>query len=247
VDIFAELHGAFCDWSVLVFRDQHLTREQHKNIGRRFGELHVHPSRKLPGFKGDPEIFTVSADEDTKLPNGAVWHCDVSCEERPPLGSMLYLKECPLGGDTLFANMNRAYETLSEPLQRFLEGLTATHDQRQDLVRYGIELPSEIVCPMTDHPIVVRHPETRRKLLYVNEGFTSRINGLSPKESRALLDLLFDHIASRPDLHCRVRWDANTVTLWDNRAVQHHAVWDYAPASRSGERVSICSTDKPSA
>jgi taurine dioxygenase len=243
---FASLHRAFVEWGVLVFRDQRLSREEHKAFGRRFGELHVHPSRKVPGLRGDPEIFKVRADEGTPLPNGAVWHCDVSCEERPPLGSMLYLKECPLGGDTLFANMHRAWEALSEPLRELLEGLTAVHDQRQDLARYGIPLEPGRAYPRAEHPVVVRHPETGRELLYVNEGFTSHIPQLTPAESRGLLDLLFQHVASRPELHCRVRWDANTATLWDNRAVQHHAVWDYFPAARSGERVSICSTERPS-
>jgi taurine dioxygenase len=143
--------------------------------------------------------------------------------------------------------MHAAFESLSPALKTLLEGLTAVHDQRLDLARYGITADPARVVTRAEHPIVVTHPESGRKLLYVNEGFTTHITGLTATESRAILNFLFRHVAGRPELHCRVRWDPNTVTLWDNRAVQHHAVWDYYPASRSGERVSICATQRPAA
>jgi len=141
-----------------------------------------------------------------------------------------------------------AYDLLSEPMQRFLEGLTAIHDgagpySEQRALGIGASEPEEY--PQAEHPVVARHPETGRKLLYVNSGFTTRIVGLAATESRALLDMLFRHIESTPKLCCRVHWTPNTLTFWDNRCTQHHAIWDYYPHSRIGGRVSILGNERP--
>jgi taurine dioxygenase len=242
----AEIKAAFLTHHVLVFRDQDLTREQHKTLGRHFGELHVHPSKRHLGAKGDPEIFTVKTDENTVRNNGGRWHVDVSCEPVPPLGSLLLLTDAPPhGGDTLFANMHLAYETLSPPIQQLLLGLTAYHDGLQDLRWYGMEPKPGQTYPATTHPVVVEHAETGRPLLFVNEAFTSRIEGLSSNESDALLGLLFSHINNNPAIQCRVSWQPGTLTMWDNRCTQHHAVWDYAPHPRRGERVTVSGTAEP--
>ncbi len=236
----ADLKRAFADWMVLVFRDQHLSSEQHKAFGRLFGPLHVHPLQH--DYGGDPEILTVKTTAKSRYTAGDGWHTDVTCEACPPLGSMLHMKEVPAhgGGDTLFADMYRAYETLSQPLQRFLAGLTAVHDGAIPYVgAYGIAPPKGQNYPRAEHPVVTRHPDTGRKVLYVNSGFTSHIKGLARWESQGLLDMLYRHIATTPSLTCRVRWAADTLTFWDNRCTQHHAVWDYHPETRHGERVSI--------
>ena len=239
-----DIRRAFLDWSVLVFRDQILTQAQHKAFASRFGPLHVHPLKASAGYddQGDPAILAVKTTQKSKFTAGDAWHTDVSCDEKPPMGSMLYMKQTPQdgGGDTLFADMYRAFETLSEPMQRFLETLTAVHDGALPyLGSYHYAPPEGSNYPRNVHPVVTRHPETGRKVLFVNSGFTTHIEGLSRWESRGLLDLLFDHIAKTPALTCRVRWEPNTLTFWDNRCTQHHAIWDYFPQSRYGERVSI--------
>lgn len=246
-DVASQLKRAFGEHHVLVFRGQELTREQHKDLGRIFGELHVHPSRRGPNFTGDREIFPVAADETTTLNNGGLWHSDVSCDPIPPLGSILRLTEAPtIGGDTLFANMHLAYETLSAPIRELIDGLDAVHDQRQDLRNYGYELRAGVDYPTSVHPMVVVHPETGRKLLFVNPAFTTHIDGLTAAESQAILHMLHEHVASSPAVQCRVRWEPGTVVFWDNRCLQHFAVWDYRPQPRRGERVTIAGTTRPS-
>ena len=245
---FSELYQAWLDWKVLVFRDQHLDREQHKAFARRFGKLHVHPMQHSYG--GDPEVLTVKTTKDSRYTAGNGWHTDVTCDEIPPLGSMLYIKETPTcgGGDTLFANMYRAYDELSERMKTMLEGLVAIHDGALPyLGGYGVAPADGTAYPRNEHPVVVTHPDTGRKLLYVNAGFTARIKDLSAWESRMLLNGLFNYIATEVQFTCRVRWQLNTLTFWDNRCTQHHAVWDYHPHSRYGERVSIVGDQRPAA
>lgn len=245
----ADLRRAWLDWMVLVFPDQRLDAGRHKALGQRFGELHVHPQLRNATMK-HPEVLPVVTNEHSPFTPGDGWHTDVTCDEVPPLGSMLYVRETPEcgGGDTLFADMYAAYELLSAPMKQFLEGLTAIHDgagpysEQQEIL--GLPMP-EGGHPRTEHPVVVRHPETRRKLLYVNSGFTTRIVGLSTHESRGVLDMLFRHIESNPKLWCRVHWTPHTLTFWDNRCTQHHAIWDYYPQSRVGGRVSILGTERP--
>jgi len=247
-----ELRRAFHDWMVLVFPDQQLAPEHHKAFASRFGNLHVHP--QLRGAKMDhPEVLPVVTNEHSPFTPGDGWHTDVTCDEIPPLGSMLYVRETPAcgGGDTLFADMYLAYELLSEPMQRFLEGLTAIHDgagpfSEQRALGLGRLAPDE-TDPRAEHPVITRHPETGRKVLFVNSGFTTRIVGLTAAESRDVLGLLFRHIESTPKLCCRVRWQPNTLTFWDNRCTQHHAIWDYFPHSRVGGRVSILGGTPPRA
>ena len=242
-----DIHDAWIDWKVLVFRDQHLDREQHKAFGRRFGKLHVHPMQHL--YKGDPEVLVVKTSKDSKYTAGDGWHTDVTCDPIPPLGSMLYITETPEcgGGDTLFADMYLAYDLLSDRLKGFLEGLTAVHDGGLPYIGSYKSKPPEGGYPRSEHPVVIRHPETGRKVLYVNSGFTTHIKDLTRNESRALLDMLFRHIDSTVQLYCRVQWQPNTLTFWDNRCTQHHAVWDYWPHSRYGERVSILGNERPAA
>ena len=245
--LIEDIQTAFREHLVLVFRDQKLSREEHKAFGRIFGELATHPAKTNLGVPGDPEIFDIKITAETRVANGESWHTDLSCEPIPPLASALYITEVPPsgGGDTLFANMQEAYATLSEPIQKLLVGLTAFHDGHKDLESYGIKTRPGQTYPSANHPMVIAHPETGRPVLFVNESFTRHINEVSRRESNALLDMLYRHIETNTRFHCRVQWQPRTLVLWDNRAVHHHAVWDYYPESRRGERVTARQTAPP--
>ena len=243
-----QLKEMFYTHRVVVFRNQDLDRDAHKSVGRVFGELHVHPSKKAFGIKGDPEIFKVRAEADTVKVNGGRWHMDVSCDENPPTGSILRLLELPPhGGDTVFCDMTRAFETLSAPIQRMLVELDACHDGQRDLRWYGLTPDPGQTYPSWVHPVVTAHPVSGRPVLFVNEGFTEEISDMSYDESRSILGMLFDHVARNPGLQCRATWEPGTVVMWDNRAVQHFAIHDYAPHPRLGERVSIVGKGPPQA
>ena len=160
------------------------------------------------------------------------------------MGSMLYITTTPEGGggDTCFLSTVAAYEALSPKMKAFAESLTAVHDGAKPYTgAYGAKAP-EGGWPRTTHPVVTRHPDTGRKGLFVNRGFTTRINELKPAESDAVLEMFYRHIERHLEVQCRVRWTPNTLTFWDNRVTQHHAVWDYYPNVRYGERVSIIGT-----
>jgi len=234
-----EIHRALAENLVIFFRDQTLSQQQHLDFGRRFGELHLHPA--APSEPIHPALMIIKADKDSPRANGEGWHSDVSCDEEPPMGSILYIKECPpAGGDTLFANMYAAYDALSDRMKAYLEGLTAVHDGEQNYrgtyANFGIaDKPS---YPRAEHPVVRTHPVTGRKALYVNKGFTRRILGVPRDESDGVLAYLFEHMAN-PLFQCRFRWRANSVAFWDNRCAQHRAMWDYWPHSRYGNRVTV--------
>ena len=242
----SQINDALMTHQVLFFRDQDMTIEQHKAFGQCFGDLHVHPA--APKVEGHPEVLLIRADRKSKVVAGMKWHSDVTCDEEPPLGSILHLHQIPpVGGDTMFASMYRAYETLSPTMQRFLEGLTALHESapvHRDRFGFGGEMRDGTnAFPQARHPVVRTHPETGRKCLFVNENFTTRIEDLDKKESDALLAMLFSHIAT-PEFHCRFTWKEKSVAFWDNRCTQHRTVWDYWPATRHGYRVTIMG-DRP--
>ncbi len=159
----------------------------------------------------------------------------------PPMGSILYIRQCPpRGGDTLFANMYAAYDALSDRMKTYLDGLTALHDGEQTYrglyANYGVTDRPEY--PRAEHPVVRTHPVTGKKALYVNRGFTSHIVGLPRDESDAILAYLYSH-AENPLFQCRFRWTGNAIAFWDNRCTQHRAMWDYWPHTRSGTRVTV--------
>ena len=236
---FDEVHRALAENLVIFFRDQHMTDEQHLDFGRRFGELHLHPA--APSVPGHPELMVIHADANSPRANGEGWHTDVSCDEEPPMGSILYIRTAPPhGGDTLFANMYAAYEALSARMQAYLEGLRALHDgeavYRGLYANYGVaDKPS---YPRAEHPVVRTHPVTGRKALYVNRGFTRRLVGVPRDESDGVLRYLYEHMEN-PLFQCRFRWRENSVAFWDNRCTQHRAMWDYWPHTRSGHRVTV--------
>ena len=238
---------AFLERHVLVFRDQMLTRDQHKAFGRLFGDLHIHPSKRNGMNQEDPELFIINTKRDAKLTNGETWHSDVSCEEIPPKASILYVTKCPKngGGDTMFANMHEAFDELSSALQSLLLSKTAYHDGEIDLRNYGIRLRDGQTYPKASHPLVPRHPENGRPYLFANGSFTSHIEGLPRWESDMLLQGLYQRTATNPRIQCRVKWQPNTLVMWDNRSVQHHAILDYAGFARYGERVSVLDSERP--
>ncbi len=225
---------------VIFFRDQRLSIEQHKAFGRRFGELHVHPMTALAGH---PEVIEIKADEHTTYVQGEQWHSDVTCAENPPAGSILYMHEIPAngGGDTLFSNMYLAYETLSEPIKSLLGSLTAIHDGEDAYrVRQGIIRDK---YPRAEHPVVRTHPVTRRKSLFVNRSYTQSIPQLSQRESKHLLEMLFEH-AELDVFKCRFKWQPNSIAFWDNRCTMHQAISDYSALKRYALRVTLAG-DKP--
>ena len=244
---FAEIRQAFLEYQVLFFKDQEeIPPERHIEFGRMFGDLHAHPA--APAMDGYPEIFEIYAHRESKIANGEFWHSDVSCDEIPPLGTMLQLHVLPpSGGDTMFSDMYAAWEALSAPLQKMLAPLTATHQSEHVyLGRYADrgQDDEEILCPSAVHPVVRTHPDTKRKVLYVNRTFTTRINELSAEESRVLLEMLCDH-CEQIEFQIRFRWSHNDMAFWDNRCCMHRAIWDYWPEERKGRRVTI-KGDRPS-
>ncbi len=236
---------AFHKYQVLFFQEQlEISPENHIKLGKCFGDLHIHPA--APKMKSFPEIFEIHTHKDSKISNGAEdFHSDVSCDTEPPLGTMLQLHILPqYGGDTMFSNMYMAYDTLSKPVQNFLNGLRASHEsehfyrnryEKQDQLDPKKKYPSAI------HPIVRTHPETKKKALYINKFFTTRIEGLSKQESKLILGYLFNH-CEKTDFQIRYRWNKNDMAFWDNRCTLHKAIWDYHPMERKGRRVTIKGT-----
>ncbi len=236
----AEIHAAFLEHQVLFFRDQALDPDSQKRFGRHFGELAIHPA--APGPEGHPEILHIYADANSRHVNGERWHSDVSCEEEPPLGSVLHMKVLPpVGGDTVFASMYAAYEALSERMKSYLDGLRAVHDgepfYRGRYEDRGV-VDTGKVYPRAIHPVVRTHPETGRKCLFVNPMFTTRMLDVPREEGDAVLRFLYEH-CGKPEFQVRFRWRTDSVAFWDNRAVIHQALWDYYPHTRSGYRVTI--------
>lgn len=242
---FATVFDAFVDHSVIFFRDQAaLSVDQHLALARRFGEVHVHPFERLAPSSdggGSRGLLRMHTTADSRVAAGNRWHSDVSCDERPPQASILQLHDVPpVGGDTLFSGMYAAYESLSDRMKRFLDGLTAHHsgeDSYRKLFRVETVDPGA-TWPAVDHPVVRRHPDSGRPALYVNREFTEYMNDLPKEEGKALLAFLLDH-SERVDFQCRFAWTRNAVAIWDNRCVLHHALWDYWPHERRGHRISV--------
>ena len=252
-DQISEIRAAHEAYHVILFRDQHLSNEDHKRFARLFGTLHVHPyhvknivPEHAQGSSGganapDPEVLVVKSDQNSRFVAGEEWHTDVTCDVEPPMGSMLYITRTPEigGGDTMFSSTVRAYEALSQTMKDFIGKLTAVHDGAKPYTGGYGQAPPPGGWPKTMHPVVITVPWNGKKSLYVNRGFTTRINELDRKESDAVLEMLWRHVESHVEFQCRVRWTPNTLVFWDNWCTQHHAVWDYYPYSRYGQRVSI--------
>lgn len=241
---FNEVRAAFVKHQVLFFRDQEITRDQHKAFARRFGTLQIHPYLQPLKDQGHPEFVVLQSD--AQRPYVAEgWHSDVTFVNEPPLGSVLRCVIAPeFGGDTMWASMYAAYEALSDKMQRMLSDLVAIHDTTRTFSRanyFGAKEGMQVIS--SEHPVVRTHPESGRKGLFVNTAFTASIKGMKPAESAALLGFLYRHIET-PDFCCRFRWRPNSVAMWDNRCTQHRVVADNRTANRRMERITI-NGDKP--
>jgi taurine dioxygenase len=244
-----ELHELLDNHLVLFFEDQSLSPARQRIFAANFGELYVHPF--YPGHEEAHEIM-VLAHNLKHRPNSDRWHNDATYLEAPPQSGILYAEHVPdLGGDTLWANMYLAYEALSEPMKQFVSSLRAVHSFAKNFTperfrELGIEDRREEMYaahPPVSHPIARTNPTTGRKALFVNQDFTSHIEGVSPRESDALLRYLFEHMA-QPEFQVRWRWQAGNVAFWDNRWAQHCALADYYPQRRRMRRATIIG-DRP--
>ena len=220
-DKFADVAQALWAHQVLVFRDQQMKVEDHIAFGQRFGELHTHPA--FPGVDGHAEVLPISNRGKDKTIT-EVWHSDVSCDTQPPSISILRAIELPpCGGDTMWASQYAALQNLSPAMRQMIEPLRAVHKN----------FDMEAV-----HPVIRTHPETKKKALYVNQGFTSHFEGMTPKESKPLIDYLVS-VGSSLDLTMRHSWKPGDVVMWDNRCVMHFAIHDYGDATRDMQRVTV--------
>ena len=248
--IIDRLSELLVEHHILFFRRQRLTPQQQVSFARRFGELHVHPI--YPVLPDLPEIMVIDTHSNF-LPDNDNWHTDVTFTQTPPLAGILAAKQLPsVGGDTLWSSSLAAYEALSEPMKRLLEGLTAEHSVVKSFPpgRWGAdpafkERYDRAVAkhPPVNHPVVRTHPVSGRKALFVNEGFTTRINELSVRESDALLAFLFAQVG-RPEFIIRWQWQVDDLAFWDNRITQHYAVADYLPERRIMHRATV-NGDRP--
>ncbi len=244
-DEFAELRGAFFDHGALFFRDQELTPEDHIAFAERWDEIDI--NRFFTPVEGYPQIAKVLKEPDQKLNIGGGWHTDHSYDEVPAMGSILYALEIPpVGGDTLFAGMHAAYEALDDAMKQRIDGLQALHGNAHIFGKdssYREEVGeryknAENAGQQAVHPVVLSHPETGAKGLYVNPGFTLRILDMDEAESAALLQQLYDHI-EQDRFHYRHKWQEKMVAMWDNRSTWHYALNDYQGHRRYLNRITI--------
>lgn len=244
-DMAQEIRGALAEHGVIFFRDQKLTPEQHIAFAQSLAPININRFFKpAPGY---PQIAEVRKEPDQFKNIGSGWHTDHSYDRIPALGSILLAREVPArGGDTMFASMWRAYDALSEGLKKTLEGLRACHSSRHV---FGVEARRErdmgdrlgnahLATQDAVHPVVIRHPENGRKVLYVNPGFTTRFDGWTVEESRPLLEYLYAH-ASRSEFQTRFQWRQDSIAIWDNRSTWHLAVNDYQGERRLMHRITL--------
>jgi taurine dioxygenase len=243
----ADIRRALLDHCVIFFREQKLDAERHKAFTRRFGKIFLHPN--YVGMQSDPEIIVITREPGDKRIVGEEWHADTTMVREPPLGAILYAVEVPpYGGDTLFANQYLAYEALLEGMKGMLSRLRAVHSdrkvagpqanrnaQRSTKVREDTDWRETVSA----HPVVVTHPETQRKLLYVNASYTQGFEDMTEEESRPLLHYLLEH-GHRPEFTCRFRWETGSIAFWDNRCCKHLAIHDAGPFRRIMRRTQIC-------
>lgn len=242
-----EVRQVFGQYAVIFFRNQNLSPENEIRFAKRWGEINT--NRFFSSVEGYPQIALVVKEPDQKNNIGGSWHTDHSYDIAPALGSMLFAHEVPVsGGDTIFASMYKAYDMLSDGLKSTLSNLRARHSSAHvfgaaraangnDDTVGRIKNP-EAATQEAIHPVVISHPETGRKSLYVNPGFTLGFEGWSDEESKPLLEYLYAH-ATRPEFTCRFQWKAGSIAFWDNRATWHLAVNDYQGHRRMMHRITI--------
>ncbi|MEQ9396020.1 taurine dioxygenase [Haliea sp.] len=242
------LRNVLNEYEVVFFRNQDISPARQKALALTFGPLQTHPAyATIDGF---PEITILEStpDKPTRI---EAWHSDMTFRQHPPLGTVLRsVIVPPKGGDTLWASMTAAYEGLSLHMQKFLEGLSAVHDFaygfKESLAEPGgrERLADAVTAnPPVRHPVIRTHPETGKKVIFVNSLFTTHIEGMRPAESRAILEFLYEHIKT-PEYTVRFSWEPHSIAIWDNRSTQHKPVNDYFPHHRRMQRITI-DGDKP--
>ena len=242
------IYEALLVYKVIFFRDQNISTEEHINFSKNFGELEIHPF--APKKEDFPEVLVITHNKNSKGRENT-WHSDVTWRKEPSLGSVLRMIQKPAhGGDTLFADMYAAYDGLPDHVKEKLDGAIAVHDFanfRNRLIKEG-KSAEEIQAfneeyPMPEHPVIRTHPDTQKKVIYVNAAFTQYIKGWEEEDSKEMLTYLYSR-ASVPEYQCRFAWEENSIAFWDNRACQHYANSDYWPNIRKVERVTIIG-DRP--
>ncbi len=242
---FEQLRHLVYDRGVAVLRDQDLTPQQHIAFARRWGGIDINNYFPLNGEH--PEIAEVRKEADQMVNIGGGWHTDHSYDQIPAMGSILVARELPpSGGDTLFSSMGAAYDALSDGLKATLENLNAVHSADHIYSHDGVYAQTDQASALRGHdlktravhPVVIRHPVTGRKLLYVNGAFTLHFEGWTREESRPLLDYLYT-LGTREEFQCRLEWKPGTVAIWDNRATWHLAQNDYHGHRRVMHRITL--------
>ena len=240
---YKKIRNLLIEHEVIFFRNQDISPAQQKELAGSFGPLQTHPAYET--VEGFPEI-TILESTEKKPTKIEAWHSDMPFRLHPPLGSLLRSKITPdRGGDTLWASATTAYVALSISMQQFLDGLVAVHDFRHGFKESlaeegGPERLAQAIKdnPPVEHPVIQTHPESGKKVIFVNSLFTTHILGMKKNESRAILDFLFEHLVT-PEFTCRFSWEPNCVALWDNRSTQHKPINDYFPAHRQLYRITI--------
>lgn len=246
VGVVAEIRAALVEHQVIFFRDQDLSPARQVAFGRRFGPLNIHPY--VRGMDGHPEVMEIIKEPGDKTNFGGGWHSDTSFLERPAIGSILHAIELPeWGGDTLFSSQVAAYEALSPGMKATLERLRAVHSAGREYSSQGHSAQKRASMSVAEaegavgefiHPVVLAHPESGRKALYVNPAFTMRFEGWTKRELKPLLDFLFEHCRYE-GYTCRFAWKPGSVAFWDNRQVWHFALNDYPDQRRRMRRVTV--------
>jgi taurine dioxygenase len=239
-----ELNRALLEWKVLFFRGQALTSRQQRDFAAHWGELETNPLLAR-GASDEVVRFDKGGSRTPTFEN--VWHADVTFRERPALGAVLQLHEVPpYGGDTMWADMAAAYDNLPAAVKSRIDDAWAVHDFIPGFARFYTPeqlMPMQDEFPPVEHPVVRTHPETGRRMLFVNTSFTTHIVGMEREDSDRLLSYLVRQ-AHVPEYQVRFHWQAGDIAFWDNRATQHYAVDDYAPHRRVAERVAVAG-DRP--
>ena len=248
VPVLKEIRNLLIKHEVIFFKDQDISHYQHKEIANFFGPLQTHPAYNTVENYPEIQILESTSDKPTKIEE---WHSDMTFRKHPPMGSILRSKICPpFGGDTLWSSMTAAYNALSNPMKDLLENLTSEHDFsygfKDSLAEPGGQArlkDAVLKNPPVTHPVIRTHPESGKKVIFVNSLFTTKIIELPKNESDTILNFLYDHIKT-PEFTCRFNWKPNSIAFWDNRSTQHKPVNDYFPEHRMLERIAI-DGDKP--
>jgi taurine dioxygenase len=246
---YRDIRNALNEHGVIFFRDQHITLDQHVAFTERFGEVEADATMALGHPDGYPMICEVRKEPEETRNIGGKWHSDHSFDPAPPLGAVLMARELPeYGGDTMFASMYAAYDALSDGLKKTLDGLRAVHAktrafeglsrERQVSGSEHAEIRDKYAAREALHPVAPLHPESGRRLLFINPNYTTRFEGWTEQESAPLLNYLFEH-AARPEFTYRFQWQEGSIAFWDNRSVWHYALNDYHGTRRLMHRISI--------